>query len=87
MKFTKHREKMEQLSYRLAKVTAAVLSFGAFAAAADPVTQYLWWSAKDAPVWKNADGDTVTWTNGNDAVWKSVPSDNATPSFNRRVQN
>ena len=64
----------------------AIIASSAFAALAsafaDPVTQYLWWSAKDAPVWKNADGDTVTWTNGNDAVWKSVPSDNATPSFN-----
>ena len=51
---------------------AAASMFVAFAAAADPVTQYLWWVEKTAPVWKNADGDVVTWTNGNDAVWKSV---------------
>ena len=57
---------------------AFMLALVAFVATAD--VQYLWWEVKSNPVWKNVAGNAVTWTNGNDAVWKSVWNGNATPN-------
>ncbi len=54
------------------ETVAAAAAMLAFAAAADPVTQYFWWTDRNAVECRNADGDKVTWTNGNDAVWKYV---------------
>lgn len=67
-----------QLRKHIKHAIAVASAFVGVAAAAD--VQYLWWEVKTSPVWKDAAGNTVTWTNGNDAVWKSVWSGNATPT-------
>jgi len=65
---------MTHLNLKLAAVYA-VLSISAVA---EPVEQYLYWTDKSTIECRNADGDVVTWTNGNNAVWKAVQSGNST---------
>ena len=64
--------RVSPLCRRAKHAIAAASMIAASMAAADPVTQYFWWTDRNAVECRNADGDKVTWTNGNDAVWKYV---------------